>query len=68
MSEWQPIETAPYRHGRLVLVFCEKWGGGQVQIASWDEDEQAFRVQGYSCRASQPSHWMPLPEAPDERG
>jgi hypothetical protein len=66
-GEWQPIESAP-KDGTLVLI-C--FADGEIYIARnegkpdsqhndwWDQDGLDF---GYG--ASQPTHWMPLPELP----
>lgn len=75
MSEWHPIETAP-KDGTDFLAFCPAsqyvdggvavmhfydhgsiWGGIRISHVSgfeWDFDLMP------------PTHWMPLPEPPDE--
>lgn len=59
--EWQPIETAP-RDGTRILVFYPVLDGhiftagfefGTWQSGIWDG------------RREQPTHWMPLPEPPE---
>jgi hypothetical protein len=70
MSDWQPIETAP-RDGSAILchlpnagpfvarqdidiVHYSGWGGGV-----WEGS------RGYAkYRPDEPTHWMPLPDAP----
>jgi hypothetical protein len=71
MSEWQPIETAP-KDGTIVLV----WGYHEDNLE--DEDPATRRpwpawvsVQKHIWwladglrQVKDPTHWMPLPEAP----
>lgn len=68
--EWQPIETAP-NDGTTVLLFgpdmrmgMSTWfwrvdGGGWYH---WDGKSEERALRG-----PYPTHWMPLPEAPDAR-
>ena len=74
-SEWQPIETAP-KDGSLVILyngtveqgnFVAKVDSGRVSnqfvfTSSWDG------LDGYLVSACdpQPTHWMPLPNPPEE--
>lgn len=71
MSDWLPIETAP--HGVDVLLATPpfpsmgasaKWEF-RVGAASW-----GVRTAGFSSisRDSYATHWMPLPEAPNNDG
>ncbi len=62
VPEWQPIETAP-KDGTSVLGY---WLGGKHDCAihavkfhkgRWWEPNEDFRL-------SEPTHWMPLPDAP----
>lgn len=65
MTKWQPIETAPLE--QWVLVY----GGDGIEVAvktCFDE----WLMTGY-CEESMkhmayenPTHWMPLPEAPND--
>jgi len=57
MSEWRPIETAP-KDGRDVLT----WDGDSVYLASFDKDKWWVLVEF----TVEPTHWMPLPEPPDQ--
>jgi len=70
--EWQPIETAP-KYGTDVWLFIPTDepkqavgyfddNGGEYQF--WAYREQLVQdVQGLA----NPTHWMPLPEAPNEK-
>lgn len=73
--KWQPIETAP--KDRYILLYIEFLG---VICGHWENDGYAKNPKPYwtndlellfgkkGCRWLQPTHWMPLPEAPfDER-
>lgn len=79
-QRWQPIETAPKtpRNGesfapRILLLRRD----GLVRIGRWIDDRYAkrrprpfwsdddmYRVQW--ARKNPPTHWMPLPEPPEE--
>ena len=65
MSEWRPIETAPKDGTQLLLCvggwrFIGWWGQqyGNLYPPSWCEGERGENLQ--------PTHWMPLPDAPEE--
>lgn len=59
---WNPISTGP-RDGRQVLLHHDSWYMPVIQ-GSWDAHEQAWRVLGFGCVASQPQLWHPLPDSP----
>lgn len=63
MTDWQPIDTAP-KDGTPILV----WNAGYVAVMCWWERcwEYANGIQRYWPRADErePTHWMPLPDAP----
>jgi len=80
MIEWQPIETAP-KDGRVVLLFGI-WAGeihGEydeptIDIGSWGGGKSDYpgndwwhltTGDNYACWM-RPTHWMPLPEPPQE--
>lgn len=67
---WQPIETAPKDETRVLLA---KAGKGYVTMGRWVErfsrDHYVDGEHGWFNDATQtriwnPTHWMPLPEAP----
>lgn len=73
---WQPIETAP-KDGTTVLVYPPLWDGRTCSIAIynedkynrnprpfWDRDDGMGKVT--RSRETPPTHWMPLPAAPEE--
>jgi len=58
---WRPIETAP-RDGQKFLI----WDGWHICLASYEMGKY-LATHGKTDdtrRPSEPSHWMPLPEAP----
>jgi hypothetical protein len=72
-SGWQPIETAP--KDRDVLLYCKARGAVRGRWEDcyfarnprpyWTNDREAlFGVTG--TRNDQPTHWMPLPPAPNQ--
>ena len=63
MSEWQPIETAP--KDKTLIVYQERC---PVMMAKWarseqDDDDLWYGPDFYLIW---PTHWMPLPEQPQE--
>ncbi len=67
MSEWQPIETAP-KDGTRVLA-ARKWKKGQwvYRIAHWADRGLGNWVSDPGEWLVQPTHWQPLPPAPEDR-
>ena len=60
-SGWQPIETAPnMSQENKILVFCR----GKVDIQFADGDW--WRREKINENKAIPTHWMPLPEPPEE--
>ena len=67
--QWQPIETAP-KTGEQVLTFRHKLNGITIggftenwyQTSFWSNQHKVF--VGFP-KEIQPTHWMPLPEAPN---
>jgi hypothetical protein len=71
-GEWQPIETAPMDWTE-VLVACPFDGGGyEMHVATWWFRSWATYGKDFDTRLPmlildrQPTHWMPLPEEPDQ--
>ena len=74
---WQPIETAP-KDGTRIMVYCPRLGVNCS--ANWNDDKYARKPRPYwthmgeylwgktMVREDQPTHWMPMPEAPAEAG
>ena len=64
--KWQPLETAP-KDGTEILVYTKC---GSFYVVSYDDVFSApWRVrndEGISEAA--PTHWMPLPDAPINKG
>lgn len=58
MNEWQDIETAPKKSGKIILLS----NGSGVYIGFWNgrtwDDGDFFDDLGKM------THWMPLPELP----
>ncbi len=61
--EWQPIETAP-DGGKYFLAFCPKNGLHLMQ--RWGGHSETFSLIG-NVRNPEPTHWMPLPPAPEAK-
>lgn len=75
MSKWQPIATAP-KNGRPVLVSHPAGICVAAYLAGTYAGPPAWYVwQGdtYACDGSEnawdikPTHWMPLPAAPERK-
>lgn len=61
MSEWQKIATAP-KDGTLIIVSSPRWRDSDV--ARWWPD--GIWHYGDHFRASDPTHWQPLPTPPQD--
>lgn len=80
-GEWRPIQTAPKNSGEEVLLLEKMRAGvpGKMLVGHWMpggfciEDHPAIDAGWYfwnGCsfdKASEPTHWMPLPSDPQER-
>ena len=56
-SGWMPIETAP--SGKVLLYFPERQdANGRNKLSAW------MKIDFATHSHRQPTHWMPLPEAP----
>ena len=65
MSKWQPIETAP-TDGTAVLLYpyLDDWANAYVVYGYATLDGEWFSEVGRLT--FEPTHWMPLPEPPEE--
>lgn len=64
MSEWQPIETAPKDHGKLMLVYDGR--EKRIYEARRYDDRHGCELRIIShyddiTRINRCTHWMPLP-------
>lgn len=65
VRQWQPIETAPKDGTPVLLAGCRK-----PVVAAWLEDEIDWwhvddnKRGPFALRGPGPTHWMPLPAAP----
>ena len=75
MSTWQPIETAP-RDGTWVLLadpdLCDEHGvllpvpaEFRPEVTGWGSPDGEW-MDLHGCRVITPTHWMPLPEPPED--
>jgi hypothetical protein len=69
---WQPIETAP-KDGTWVLLYDKR--SDLAEVAQWDSDKTYFddcpiygwhTANGIDYMTLTFTHWMPMPEPPDE--
>ena len=64
MSEWKPIETAPYDQ-RAVLAAHSKSGIIAVAWRNAVGSDRYGRYGEHDGRYWKPTHWMPLPPPPE---
>lgn len=65
--DWQPIETAP-KNERLLLLRQkdgDEWSG--TFVGYWSHSRSSW-MYGIGRRIPNPTHWMPLPEPPEQNG
>lgn len=81
-AAWQPIETAPKWKEVLVwredsgpfiakLIAPEDLADEEVEAYSWEDPsrpEWLSDAYGWQEGSERPTHWMPLPQAPDLEG
>ena len=80
--EWQPIETAPKDATKVLIVNADGEMDVAGYVEQWDErtefvrkakDGDVYRTVRDECgywdtdKAYCPTHWMPLPEAPNAK-
>ncbi|EKU97989.1 hypothetical protein Lepto7375DRAFT_7248 [Leptolyngbya sp. PCC 7375] len=77
--EWYPVETAPTDGTRILLYRPGSYvTWAMIVIGNFDDDRYAARPKPYwthdlerllgklDARKTPPTHWMPLPEAPND--
>lgn len=69
---WRPIETVP-KDGEPVLLAAEGFDRG-VGVAAWDDEwspdgwwmcDDGKQAIDLPLRGPAPTHWMPLPDPPE---
>jgi len=62
-SQWRPIATAP-KDGTPILG----WWAGECMIVDWCifVERWSSSHDGEDMFSPEPTHWMPLPEGPEE--
>lgn len=60
---WKPISSAP-RDGTPIILYHPEWQVKRLQ-GGWDAHEEAWRVHGWGCPATQPDLWHPMPPLPE---
>jgi hypothetical protein len=63
-SNWQPIGTAP-KNGDCILVFDFHYDGAGMCVVYWDQERGWVSTEDSLTSHAVPTHWMPLPEPPD---
>jgi hypothetical protein len=75
-KSWQPIDTAP--KDKRVLLFYGKGVTGIMVVGRWVTDANVNKPRPYwtndhsaafgirLTREMHPTHWMPMPEPPEE--
>ena len=67
VRDWMPIETAPKDGTRVIGYFpTEGYDLPVVMQCLFDDGAWQFDVYEAPDRDASPSHWMPLPEAPND--
>lgn len=60
---WQPIESAPKGEEDMILMFEPHEMGGFMFAGCWDQRGE-WR-NNLDSEVQKPTHWMPLPPAPE---
>jgi len=64
MTGWQPIETAPRGDGVMLLLWEPHSMGGFAFVGTSDRCKGEW-FNNLDMQTQRPTHWMPLPPAPD---
>ena len=67
MTDWKPIESAP-RDGTPVLVWLKKTSlGSHVHAAMLRPKGKPSTIgHHFQFDVGEPTHWMPIPDPPEE--
>jgi len=69
LTEWRPIETAPKNEAEVLLFWPFITQDGYATNGFWDDPGPGVEPHWYSPTvnggATQPTHWLPLPPAPE---
>ena len=65
-QEWISVDERLPKHGKNVLVYCDRHGIG-YDVAYWNEYKKAW-FSHYLSFGHNVTHWMPLPEPPMMKG
>lgn len=65
--EWQPIETAPKDKGQ-VLLYSAGWEMVTIGQRAAIPHENSWIDADPRQSVDEPTHWMPLPDAPELKG
>lgn len=63
---WRPIATAP-KDGTHILLYVGEGAAVNMTGGFWDDHPKCrcWIAGGYMRKRFPPTHWMPLPEAPN---
>ncbi len=67
MAEWQTIDTAP-KDGTLILGWNRRFGRHIVYWGCQPHHNPHYFWISKISHIDQPTHWMPLPGWPSDRG
>ena len=65
MSNWKSIETAP-KDGTWILGWLGHRNTGEAKTLRWTDGAYYQGFIDKNGATSRPTHWMPLPEPPDD--
>jgi hypothetical protein len=64
MSTWQPIETAPKDGTKVLIGAFYASGAWNVEVGYYDMHRAKNPWRPFVGQSTQPTHWMPVPNAP----